>query len=176
MNGFDKVDGTTVVKSVVTMVLVLWWLYGPVVGYSSNGTILEHLLWPLCHANIWHLIGNLYVLWCLKGDLHIKVAFVISFLCSWLPVLPGLWDLTSDEPITTVGISGVLCAIIGIKWGAYCCGGKRYWTFVKNVMPFILIGVFVPHINWCIHLYCVVVGFLYGRYGLNRLDGCRKRG
>lgn len=167
-------------KAVVTLVLVGWWLFGPVVGYgpageaadTMAGTIWEHLGWMVSHGNVWHLAGNVFVLWCLTGRLHVMAGVVIAFLCSWLPVLPGVWELFADgEMSATVGFSGVLCGMIGVKWGAWCrtqwqtaVHGGCYWTFAKKVMPILLVGIFVPHINWSIHVYCVTAGLLYGRW------------
>ncbi len=150
-------------KAVITMLLTAWWLYGPVVGYSpaGSGTIQEHILWMVSHANIWHLLGNLWVLWLLKGKMHIAESVIISFLCSWIPVF-GIWDIGD-----TVGFSGVLCATIGIRWGEWCksCGTmSAYGTFCKKVLPFVAVGALVPGINWCIHLYCILAGLIYGRF------------
>ena len=156
-------------KAVVTLVLVAWWIAGPVVGYKpSGGTIWEHLGWMVSHGNVWHLAGNVFVMWCLKGRLHLGVGVVTAFLCSWLPVVPGVWELfTAGEALSTAGFSGVLCAMIGVKWGEWirsCNDIAAYWTFGKRVLPWLLVGVFVPHINWSIHVYCVMAGLVYGRW------------
>ena len=153
-------------KVAVTAVLVVWWLTMPQVGYGSGGTIWEHLLWPLSHANVWHLAGNLWVLWWLKGRLHLRAAYVMAVICSFLPVVPGVWDIAGGEAAATCGFSGVICAVIGVKWGAWCggCHGMTaYGTFCKRVLPFVAVGALIPHVNWSIHLYCLVAGFLYGR-------------
>ena len=178
MGGYDIATYGTVCKVVVTAVLVVWWLVGPEVGFwpvggtdgNSGGTIWEHVLWPLSHANVWHLAGNLYFLWVMKGRLHVREAYVLAVLCSFLPVLPGVWDFSAGEavrPMATCGFSGVLCAVVGVKWGEWIKSHysiTAYWTFAKRVLPFVAVGFLIPHVNWSIHLYCLLAGLAYGRH------------
>lgn len=147
----------TAKKALVTVVLCLWWIFGPVRGYGS-GDMLGYVLYPLSHANVWHLLGNLFCLWCLR-ELHLAMAVAMAVACSFLPVW-GFWDVGP-----TVGFSGVLFASVGVTWGRYC---RRYPAgyrqFIRRVLPVVLLGAAIPHVNWCIHLYCVLMGFAYGRY------------
>lgn len=178
-SGFrDRITGQWT-KVAVTAVLVLWWLLGPTVGFcpaadaagTVAGMVWGHLLWPLSHANVWHLAGNLWVLWWLKGRLHLRAAYVMAVVCSFLPVVPGVWDIAGGEAAATCGFSGVICAVIGVKWGAWCggCHGMTaYGTFCRRVLPFVAVGALIPHVNWSIHLYCLVAGFVYGRVAVIR--------
>lgn len=173
---YDIAAYSTVCKALITLVLVVWWLWLPLVGYypvgetdgHTIGMIWGHLLWPLSHANVWHLAGNMYFLWLLKERLYVRECYVIAVICSFLPVVPGVWSLFSaGEPLSTVGFSGVLCAMIGVKWGAWirgCHGMTAYWTFAKRVLPFVAVGFLIPHVNWSIHLYCLLAGLAYGRW------------
>lgn len=175
---------TTVTKVLVTAVLLVWYFWMPEIGYkpfvestwAMAGTIWEHLLWPLSHANVWHLAGNLWVLWWMKGRLYMRESYLMAVLCSLLPVVPGVWEFFSlAEPASTVGFSGVLCASIGVTWGEWIGMALRkatryvdhsaYWMFAKKVLPFVAMGVLIPHVNWSIHLYCVLAGVTYGRWG-----------
>lgn len=172
MGGYDIATYGTVRKVVVTAVLVVWWLLGPDVGYLPyGGTIQEHLVWPLSHANVWHLAGNVYFLWVvLKGRLHLMKSYVMAVVCSFLPVVPGLWDMMPNADalgtVATCGFSGVLCAVVGVKWGEWIKSHysiTAYWTFAKRVLPFVAVGFLIPHVNWSIHLYCLLAGLAYGR-------------
>lgn len=202
MNGFEcfgiAVANVTISKVMMTVLLVVWWLYGPSVGYypvgetdgHTIGTLWEHIFWPLSHANIWHLAGNLWVLWWLKDErLYIRECYVMSVLCSFVPVVPGLWEMIGDGEnaagmhdgaVATCGFSGVLCGMIGVIWGRWirkchdlACSqangqkgrgsaGTYYWTFAKRVLPFVAVGFVIPHVNWSIHLYCLLAGVMYG--------------
>ncbi|MBP3776771.1 MAG: rhomboid family intramembrane serine protease [Prevotella sp.] len=161
---------THMTKVAITLLLTGWWLFGPMIGYGGcdtdatyhegiNGTIWEHLLWPLSHVNVWHLLANLWVLWYISKPLKVWEGYVIAVVCSWLPVW-GLWEIGA-----TCGFSGVLCGMIGVKWGEWCWSRQSmtaYTTFLKRVLPFVAVGIVIPHVNWCIHLYCVIVGLAYG--------------
>ena len=175
LGGYDIATYSTVSKALVSFLLVVWWLYGPTVGYASGGTaghcFLGHFLWPLSHANVWHLAGNLYFLWVVlkEGRLYMRESYVMAVLCSFLPVVPGLWDiLPADDSagvVATCGFSGVLCAMIGVRWGRWmkgCHGMTAYGTFARRVLPFVAVGFVIPHVNWSIHLYCLMAGVVYG--------------
>lgn len=182
--GCDMATYTTVCKVVVTAVLVVWWLFGPMVGFCpvgktdghTIGMIWGHLLWPLSHANVWHLAGNLWVLWWLKGRLCLREAFVMAVVCSFLPELPGVWEIIRPEAdasgtVATCGFSGVLCAMIGVKWGRWIRSrgtASAYREFAKRVLPFVAVGFFIPHVNWSIHLYCLLAGVVYGMVAVTR--------
>lgn len=161
----------TIEKIVVTVVLVAWWLFLPVIGYEVNdfkdADVGRHLVYMLSHANVWHLAGNLFVLWIMRNKLYLIPSIIIAFLCSLLPAI-GFYPLGM-----TVGFSGVLFAIAGIKWGVFCRhayeeskekGKDAASDFICKALPFALAGSFIPHLNWCIHLYCLLAGFVYGRY------------
>lgn len=160
----------TIEKTVLTVVLVTCYVLMPVTGYTNSlslSGIPNHLIYMFSHANVWHLAGNLFVLWILKRRLYLLPAVIIGFVCSFLPAF-GLWPIG-----ITVGFSGVLFAVIGIKWGVYCNSfaeaGRLFEVcaieeFYIKVLPLALIGIIIPHINWCLHLYCLLVGFLFGRF------------
>ena len=161
-------------KITISLILTILWLWFPMVGYDANdyrnADVLEHLGYMMSHANVWHLLGNLLVLWLFRYNLYLLPSLLIGFLCSLLPAT-GLWPMG-----ITVGFSGVLFAIAGIKWGVYCrsfvLAGRWFerealLEFARKALPFALIGIVIPHINWCLHLYCLLAGFVYGRYNRN---------
>lgn len=155
-----------ILKSLLTFVMVLWYLLMPVTGYA-NGSIhpaSAHFLYLWSHANIWHLAGNVFVLCIMRGKLHLLPSLLIATICSFIPAF-GLWPVGM-----TVGFSGVLFAIAGIKWGIYCRRAAfrhlAYADFCFKALPFALLGCIIPHVNWCIHLYCILAGFAFGRFSM----------
>ena len=126
--------------------------------------VLWHLLAMFLHGNVWHLMGNMLVFWLLRRPLYLGAGLVIGFLCSWLP--------TVGFEGVTVGFSGVLFGIVGVKWGVWShrcrCGTATYWTMMKRVGPFLAVGVLLPGVDWCLHVYCFVVGVIFGAASLMR--------
>lgn len=165
----------TIEKLLVTLVLVLWYLLMPQAGYkpytedaNSNLVGIDHYAYMLSHANIWHLCGNLLVVWLVRR-LRLYSSLVIAILASFLPAVGCVWDGFVFDSIT-MGFSGVLFAAIGSNWGygiyRTTNDARRnmyYRDFFFKVLPFALLGVLVPHINWCLHTYCLLSGFVYGR-------------
>lgn len=145
-------------KVMLTVVMVGWFFAMPVTGYYCDGiathSISAHFLYMVSHGNVWHLLGNLFILWLWNGELCLSVSAVIAFACSFLPAW-GLWPIGM-----TVGFSGVLFAMAGIRWGQ---SQRTLQDFCLKALPFAVLGVFIPHVNWCIHFYCIVAGFAYGR-------------
>ena len=155
-------------KCAVTLVLVAYWLFLPAVGYTNGDTenIKVHLLYIVSHANIWHLAGNLLCLWLIRRKLYLCSSLVIAFLASLIPAFSIYGDVG-----VTLGFSGVLFAIVGTKWGVYCriCRQTHIaqWKnalsqFMIRILPFALLGILIPHVNWCLHTYCLLAGFAYG--------------
>jgi hypothetical protein len=72
----------------------------------------------------------------------------------------------------TLGFSGVLFAIVGTKWGLYIGEWSRQGAtpmvrkyagqFMMKILPFAIVGTIIPHVNWCLHTYCLLAGFAYG--------------
>ena len=177
-------------KTILTVIMVSWYVFLPLIGYtastapfgsaestlastSAESTLAStvpfgfaesttHILYIFSHANIWHLAGNLFVLWSMGAPLCLLPSMAIAVLCSFLPAW-GLWPLGM-----TVGFSGVIFAVWGIKWGRYCRRAPfrhvAYAEFCIRALPFALLGIVIPHINWCLHLYCLLCGLAYGRF------------
>ena len=140
-------------RIVITFLLVVCFMWMPAVGYVNGGTLSSHLLYPFCHANIFHLLGNLLCLWMLRCNLNAFVSIIIAVLCSFLPCF-------ISEP--TVGFSGVLFAMAGISWGHT---GKLTMMIVR-CLPFVAVTAFIPHVNFMIHTYCLFAGYLVGFFGI----------
>ena len=139
-------------KLLVSFVLVGSYFLLSKYGFTFSILPIEnHLLYPFSHANIWHLAGNILCLWMLRCPLHIYATYVCAVLCSFLPCFVA-------EP--TMGFSGVLFAMVGISWGKI----HRFRDMMRKNIWVLIIPAFLPHINFLIHLYCLILGYLYGRY------------
>lgn len=133
------------------LILVGSYFLLPEYGFTFDCPLLNHFLYPFCHANIWHLLCNILCLLMVKCPTHIFVSFSIAILCSFVPCF-------ASEP--TMGFSGVLFAMVGISWGKV----HRFKDMVRRNKWILFIPAFFPHVNFLIHLYCLMAGYLYGRY------------
>ena len=140
-------------RIIITFLLTVCYLYAPAVGFVGCSISADHFLYPLCHANIFHLLGNILCLWMLRCPLYIPTTFVCAALCSFLPCL-------STEP--TMGFSGVLFSMAGISWGRT----GRFIDMCRKCLPFVLITLLIPNVNALIHLYCLMAGYLIGLTGI----------
>ena len=142
-------------KLAVSMVLVVWYFGMPQYSFggydiATYGTIWEHLLYPLSHANVWHLGANVLCLWMITCRLHLASSYFVAVVCSFLPCF------VSEA---TMGFSGMLFAIVGMSWGRV----GRFKDMIWKNKWFLLIPLFLPHVNGLLHLYCLVAGWLIGR-------------
>lgn len=155
-------------RLLITIILILAFFHLHV-GVNAESGVYERIFFAFSHVNIFHLLCNIIALWTIKGRLHILPAFIISFLSTYLPFLYVGYE-------TTYGFSAVLFATVGIKWGIYfqsqfnipiiCLDVpllerniRRF--FIYTVTP-LIITMFIPNINWCIHIYALIMGLSYG--------------
>lgn len=142
-------------KLLVSLVLVLSYLFLPRYGFTAfvpsafPEGIIQHILYPFSHANIWHLAGNILCLFMIRAKLHLTTSYLCAVLCSFLPCF-------CEEP--TTGFSGVLFCIVGISWGKI----HRFREMIWRNKWFLIIPAFLPHINFLIHIYCLLAGYMYG--------------
>ena len=130
----------------------------------------------LFHANIFHLLGNLFVLWLLRldrnhtpheGTRRIIEGCIIAVLCPFLPSfhidLPN-FQLSTINSQLTLGFSGAIFAIVGAMWGEAFRKQptkKTIRLFVTRCLPWAVVGIFIPHVDGMLHTYCLFAGLLY---------------
>ena len=141
-------------KLFVSVLLVLWWLFLPSYRFPDDG-IIGHAFYSLCHANIWHLMANVLCLWMIRCELHLCISTILAIICSFFPCF-------ISEP--TCGFSGVLFSIVGMSWGRV----RRFRDMLWRNKWFLIIPIFIPHVNALLHVYCLLVGWLVGRFWYDR--------
>lgn len=136
-------------KVIVSVVLVVSWIAMPQFSFPEDG-IIGHCLYPLSHANVFHLAANVLCLWMIPCGLHLTTAYVVAVVCSFLPCFLGE---------STCGFSGVLFAIVGMSWGRV----KRFKDMLWRNKWWLVIPMFIPHVNALLHIWCLLVGWIVGR-------------
>lgn len=172
-------------KLFVCLVLVGSYFLLPKYGFTAFSFSLQppyfnpqpstfNLLYPLSHANIWHLLANILCLFMLRCPLHIFATYTIAVIASFIPSFSLYGFLCSDAVAAqevTYGFSGVLFAIVGISWGKV----HRFRDMLTKNIWFLIIPAFIPHINFLIHLYCLLLGYLYGRLCCDAVAAIKKK-
>lgn len=136
-------------KVIVSVVLVVSWIAMPQFSFPGGG-VLGHLLYPLSHANVFHLAANVLCLWMIPCGLHLGSSYFVAVVCSFLPCFLGE---------STMGFSGVLFAIVGMSWGRVNKFRDMLW---KNKY-WLVIPMFIPHVNALLHIWCLLGGWIVGR-------------
>ena len=172
-------------KLFVCLVLVGSYFLLPKYGFTAFSFSLQppyfnlqpstlNLLYPFSHANIWHLLANILCLFMLRCPLHIFATYTIAVIASFIPSFSLYGFLCSDAVAAqevTYGFSGVLFAIVGISWGKV----HRFRDMLTKNIWFLIIPAFIPHINFLIHLYCLLLGYLYGRLCCDAVAAIKKK-
>lgn len=158
-----------VVRLLVSSCLVGSYFLLPEYGFTSFSTgpltpsdLLPHLFYPLSHANIWHLIANILCLWMLRCPTQLAVTYAIAVICSFLPSFSIYEMFVSSTPEPTMGFSGILFAMVGISWGRI----RRFKDMIVRNKWILIIPAFIPHINFLIHIYCLLAGYAYGKFAI----------
>ena len=122
-------------------------LHNTGMGFRADDNLIPHLTYSFQHANLFHMLANLFVLWGIRQRMNVTSGYLIAVAASYLPMF-------TDK--STVGLSGLLFAMFGIMWGER--GDVK--GFLKAGMPVILIMMVLPGINGLLHLYCYLIGFV----------------
>ncbi len=135
-------------KLVLSVVLVIFYFFLPAFSFPCDN-FWGHVLYPLSHANIYHLLANILCFWMIRTRMHLVLSYLCAVICSFLPCF-------MSEP--TMGFSGVLFCMVGISWGKV----HRFKDMIWNNKWFLALSFMLPHVNAFIHLYCLFGGYLIG--------------
>lgn len=141
----------------LTIILAASFLFLPKYGYDSQSGVMEHILYPISHANIFHLLVNILCLWMVRCPVSIHITYPIAVIASFFP------SFCLFGGSLTMGFSGILFAMVGITWGRI----NSFKRMVGKNIWYLIIPFFIPNINAFIHVYCLLFGFAYGLYLYN---------
>ena len=134
-------------NDIIILIVILSYFILPQTGYEWNGSLWGHFIYPVCHANIFHLLANCFVVWLLKNPIY-HSTWLIAILCSFLPCFV-------EQP--PFGLSGVIFAHIGITWAKY----GTFKDMCIRVLPLTLITGLLPNVNMMIHIYCLFAAYFF---------------
>lgn len=106
-----------------------------------------HVFGQFLHANVFHLLANVVVLWQLRFSLrNLAVAYLLS-----IPATLAVWQGTA------IGFSSVLYALMGMRLEAWRLSRAEWtWFIAANVAT-----AFVPGIAFGVHCAAFALGWIY---------------
>jgi hypothetical protein len=132
----------------------------PTVATTYDGELWRHPVSVISHANIFHLLANLYCVWLMKFPARWLTAFVIGITATFVPAPVWSWGEMGFVLMPTCGLSGVILAAVAMEWARVGGLKKMMKYLVLPILPLTLI----PNINTPIHLYCIAGGYVLGRF------------
>lgn len=140
-------DRTFALKAALTLALLAAWLLPvPVeaVAAGARSPWHAHFACQWFHANVWHLAGNLYVMWLMRFSLRgIAAAYAISVAATFAAVRGG-----------AAGFSSVLYALMGMKAPRARMAGWQWAAFIAANAA----TAFLPGVAFGVHLAAFALG------------------
>lgn len=124
-------------------------LFLPKATFGEGCAWWGYLLYHFSHANVYHLILNLWALFAFKPRwMTCAVGFIASTLAAFIPF--------AAMSVPTCGLSGFLMAAYARKYAEF---NKPLWKPIVVNIAF----VFFPMFNWKIHLLSFFIGYAIWR-------------
>lgn len=147
-------DRTIALKTGLTILLVACFCLVEHLCLSSrtleavkSSTWQTHLVGQLLHANLFHLLANVYVLWLLRFSPR-------ELLAAYLLSIPATFVVWSGQ---AMGFSSVLYALMGIRLPRVRMSKAGWAVFIAaNVAT-----AFVPGIAFGVHVSAFALGYVY---------------
>ena len=143
-------------KSVTVILFIITSLCLPKHGAKPIGAegfvFSDNILALFIHANWLHLLCNMWAIYCTPSPYYLPSSITIAILATLLP-----------QPFTTqpiMGISGVLFAIVGAKYGAV----RELRQLIRKILPFLVFTAALPNIAALYHCYCLFAAYLFAAY------------
>lgn len=129
------------------------------VGLFPGAPLPHRALYPFFHANWLHLAVNCWVLLCIAFSYQVTLPMLLSsYAVAASYPIGALSFLYAAPPVPTVGLSGVIYALLGrYSWRFSCMAGRRL-RYHLWFLFFISLGFLFPQSNAWLHLYCYLLG------------------
>ena len=133
-------------KKIETIAILLVTYLIPNSGYYYGSPIWTHFTYMFAHANLLHLICNLYALYiCISKRINLFHVYIIGVAVSFIAM----------NNIPTVGASSCVYVMLGIN----VYGAKRKTHLIAVCA--VLLGFLMPNVNAWIHVYSYILGMTY---------------
>lgn len=140
-----------IVAITIATISVLFYMLGCHYRTTDSGVLC--LFYPLCHVNIWHLMGNLCALYSIIacGARLTPLMWLSAYALALTGVVIGM---------PTEGLSGLVYALLGM----ISMQVRDKVAYHKWIGIFILLGLAFPStINSYLHIVCYLGGIAVGK-------------
>lgn len=149
--------GVPVANRVLAVLLVAAFFLPTCAVDCRSGSLLQHLWSVASHANVFHLMANVYCVLLFRWTPRWLLAFAVAFAATFIPAPVWSWSELGFVTAPTCGASGMILAAMA---DGFARAGK-WKELVKYVVIPILPLTIVPNINTPIHLYCIIIAYTY---------------
>jgi membrane associated rhomboid family serine protease len=150
---------------VVTILLLITFIFTDISGVSVDSGVLSHFTYQFMHANLLHLVLNIYPLFLLIRLL--KQLVNPLFLVLFTYMVSVLTSFIAIYPTPTVGASGVVYALLAVflfyvKTKKINFQKKQYqFIFYFGVCAGMLISFFNTSSNFYLHLFSLLIAYTF---------------
>lgn len=155
----------------------LWmYVFTPGCGYTGTSGILPRVASLFSHAGLLHWLLNAWGFCSLFAAAARIVPPLRLFALACSAAFAATYVAGYDLP--TVGASGILFFLAGtdlvLRWGGlyFKIDRARMFVYTVTIGLSLAVTVFVPGVNWKLHLAACAEGLIYGMYELKR---CHRR-
>ena len=149
----------TLIVSVIVITLSAFNIDVDKVGICVDSSVYARLFYSFFHASIFHALANS---WCLLSLVFMYDVpmwkLVLAYIISVTFPVNSISCIDTALYVPTVGLSAICFAVMGLL--AFSVKRKLY--FMIWVSVFVCIGLVLPKVNGIIHLYCYIVGAVFG--------------
>lgn len=140
--------------------------YGLSVSNIAKGKYITLLTYAFLHAGLLHLIGNIISLLVLGSMLekqlgNLRYLLFIMAAVIYTGALTIGYKVITGSDITTVGISGVIYAIMGCFLIARLANKQRCQFVLTYTLVCLLKGALMPSVDTAIHVLGLLTGMLF---------------
>ena len=121
-------------------------------GIRQGCTMIDRLIYPLFHANIFHACINIYVY---LGMVFLFGASLLDMVVAYIICVCVPSVMLTDT--ATIGLSGLVYALIGMHTFKVC---KPLKYTISVIIPLAVTSV-LPLMAVGVHVWCYIIGVLY---------------
>lgn len=147
-----------VIFGIFSLLLTMIFFCVDPIGFTSEEISLGNFVYHFFHANIFHLIGNLFAMYIIMHKVYISwrellpISFIIATICSFF--------CGFNTP--TIGLSGIVYAVYGMHLSLYRAKFKMFCIMVAPIIVMmVLTSLLGLKINNILHLSSYILGCVY---------------